>query len=80
MSTMLKTAPLGPARQALGSPSHWQETARRIVLLPLRLLILWQNRLRDRAVLQQMTEVQLKDIGISRADALGEAEKPFWRR
>jgi uncharacterized protein YjiS (DUF1127 family) len=30
-------------------------------------------------MLRQMTTGQLKDIGVSRADALQEAEKPFWR-
>jgi len=43
------------------------------------LLDLWQQRLRDRDMLRQMTTAQLKDIGVSRADALQESEKPFWR-
>jgi uncharacterized protein YjiS (DUF1127 family) len=43
------------------------------------LLFLWQQRLRDRDMLRQMTTAQLKDIGVSRADALQEAGKPFWR-
>jgi uncharacterized protein YjiS (DUF1127 family) len=30
--------------------------ARRVVLLPVRLLVLWQKRLQDREALQQMTE------------------------
>lgn len=44
------------------------------------LLYLWQRRLRDRDALLTMSTAQLKDIGLSRADALDEAEKPFWRR
>jgi len=43
------------------------------------LLYLWQQRLRDRDMLRNMSTTQLKDIGLSRADALNEAEKPFWR-
>ena len=43
------------------------------------LLYLWQQRLRDRDILRNMSTTQLKDIGLSRADALNEAEKPFWR-
>ena len=43
------------------------------------LLYLWQRRLRDRDTLRQMSTTQLKDIGLSRADALNEADKPFWR-
>jgi uncharacterized protein YjiS (DUF1127 family) len=42
-------------------------------------LDLWQRRLRDRDMLLNMSTSQLKDIGLSRADALNEAEKPFWR-
>lgn len=82
MSTILKTAPLGSAgssRQALGFPSHWRSAARRIVLLPVRLLILWQMRIRDREALRLMTPSQLKDIGIGQIEALQESEKPFWR-
>jgi uncharacterized protein YjiS (DUF1127 family) len=44
------------------------------------LLYLWQRRLRDRDMLLHMSTAQLKDIGLSRADALQEADKPFWRR
>lgn len=53
--------------------------AGRVVLGLADLLDLWQQRLRDRDTLRQMTTAQLKDIGVSRADALNEAEKPFWR-
>lgn len=42
-------------------------------------LDLWQRRLRDRDMLRQMSTAQLKDIGLSRAEALNEADKPFWR-
>ena len=42
-------------------------------------LDLWQRRLRDRDMLRAMSTAQLKDIGLSRADALNESEKPFWR-
>lgn len=33
----------------------------------------------QRKMLAQMSDHMLKDIGISRADALHEASKPFWR-
>jgi uncharacterized protein YjiS (DUF1127 family) len=82
MSTILKTAPLGSAglsRQALGSPNHWRHVARRIVLLQVRLLILWQKRIRDRETLSNMSPYQLKDIGIGQIESLQESEKPFWR-
>lgn len=53
-------------------------------ILTEQLLILWstiqraQRRQRQRRVLANMNEHQLKDIGLTRADALHEAQKPFW--
>jgi uncharacterized protein YjiS (DUF1127 family) len=43
------------------------------------LLLLWQDRMRQRHQLAQLSDEMLRDIGISRADALAEAEKPFWQ-
>jgi uncharacterized protein YjiS (DUF1127 family) len=40
---------------------------------------LWIERHRQRASLSELNDALLKDIGISRADAQGEADKPFWR-
>jgi uncharacterized protein YjiS (DUF1127 family) len=34
---------------------------------------------RQRKMLAEMTDTQLKDLGISRAEALQEAGKPFWK-
>jgi len=42
-------------------------------------LRLWRQRTRGRTQLGQLTEGQLRDIGLSRADAIVEANKPFWR-
>jgi uncharacterized protein YjiS (DUF1127 family) len=42
-------------------------------------LLLWINRHRQRNILREMDDHMLKDIGISRADALAESKKPFWR-
>jgi uncharacterized protein YjiS (DUF1127 family) len=39
----------------------------------------WRERIRTRRHLSMMSDYQLKDIGISRADAYGEVQKPFWR-
>ena len=41
--------------------------------------IAWLDRVRDRHHLAAMSDSMLKDIGVSRADAEHEAEKPFWR-
>ena len=43
------------------------------------LLLLWQERLSQRAALRSLSDHHLKDMGLSRADAEGEAGKPFWR-
>lgn len=39
----------------------------------------WLARYRQRKLLLQLDEHALKDIGISRADAVFEGEKPFWK-
>jgi len=45
----------------------------------LETLLIWQERAAQRWALQQLDDHLLKDIGVSRADALREASKPFWR-
>lgn len=42
-------------------------------------LLLWFERYQQRKQLAQLNEHLLKDIGISRSDALQEALKPFWK-
>jgi uncharacterized protein YjiS (DUF1127 family) len=39
----------------------------------------WQERRRTRRELARFTEWQLKDIGLSRGQAMAEIDKPFWR-
>jgi uncharacterized protein YjiS (DUF1127 family) len=39
----------------------------------------WHERARQRHALMQLSDHMLRDIGISRAEAVGEAGKPFWR-
>jgi uncharacterized protein YjiS (DUF1127 family) len=48
----------------------------------LRTLELWIDRSRQRKQLGELAELNdylLKDIGVSREEAMREAEKPFWR-
>lgn len=50
--------------------------------LPGRLLahlLRWQERAEQRRTLQQLDDHMLRDLGLSRADVAGEADKPFWR-
>lgn len=42
-------------------------------------LLVWEARLRQRRQLAEMDDHLLQDAGIARADALQEAQKPFWR-
>lgn len=39
----------------------------------------WQERRRQRRALEALPDHLLHDIGLSRADAGTEADKPFWR-
>ena len=44
------------------------------------LLLTWHERSRQRRQLQCLSDHMLRDIGLSRADVLAEATKPFWER
>jgi uncharacterized protein YjiS (DUF1127 family) len=39
----------------------------------------WRRRSEQRATLASMNDRMLKDVGISRGDAVREASKPFWQ-
>lgn len=55
--------PLRPEKQ-----QHFRELVRQ-----------WWRRRRTRTMLAQMDDYLLKDIGLTRADAQQEADRPFWR-
>ncbi|MFG3452094.1 MULTISPECIES: DUF1127 domain-containing protein [Pseudomonadaceae] len=57
------------------TPAFGLPPLRRII----RLLRLWQQRVRTRHQLAGLDDHQLADIGISRSERLAELEKPFWR-
>ncbi|MCK6451936.1 MAG: DUF1127 domain-containing protein [Alphaproteobacteria bacterium] len=40
----------------------------------------WMDRYRSRRALFGMTDAQLNDVGLTRADIHAEAGKPFWRQ
>jgi len=42
------------------------------------LLLAWQDRASARAHLAAMSDAELKDVGLSRADVMPEVVKPFW--
>ena len=43
------------------------------------MVMAWQDRVRERRALLGLGDLELRDIGISRAEADGESGKPFWR-
>jgi uncharacterized protein YjiS (DUF1127 family) len=43
------------------------------------LLCDWTERHRQRRALLSLSDTMLSDIGVSRADAMMEGEKPFWK-
>jgi uncharacterized protein YjiS (DUF1127 family) len=67
MKTLSQTAMAMPLRHS----SWWRQGA--------RLVALWRRRAQERRALAVMDERSLRDIGISRLDALYEANKPVWR-
>ncbi len=47
--------------------------------LVVAVLLTWHERARQRRQLRGLSDRMLSDIGITRAEAEAEAEKPFWR-
>ena len=43
------------------------------------LFALWRRRSYERQALAGLSDLMLRDIGVTRCDALNEASKPFWR-
>jgi Domain of unknown function (DUF1127) len=40
--------------------------------------LVWTDRARQRRQLAELSDHMLRDIGLTRADAWAEADKPFW--
>jgi uncharacterized protein YjiS (DUF1127 family) len=41
--------------------------------------LMWLERARQRRQLRELNDHMLRDIGLTRADAWAESDKPFWR-
>jgi len=52
---------------------------RRWIRRAVDVVLVWHQRARERRQLLELSDHMLRDIGISRSDAIGEAERPFWR-
>ncbi len=60
-----------------------QETAQTAAKTPVltvarRLIMIWSARRRSRIALSRLSPALLRDIGLDRAIAEGEAQRPFW--
>jgi uncharacterized protein YjiS (DUF1127 family) len=75
--------------EAAAGVAGWPEARRRnraftprapgAVLRLWRLVRLWYERDRQRNALAKLDDRMLRDIGITRVDAMRECRKPFWR-
>ena len=72
VSTIPTTAP------AL-APSAWLRTAVTLAQRALDTVLTWQEREMQRRQLMALDARLLTDMGVSRADAAAEYNKPFWR-
>lgn len=62
-----------------GSKSLWAiGKIRRLVVKILTMPVIWQERAEQRALLGELNERMLKDIGVTAAEAYRESRKPFW--
>ena len=59
--------------------SYWDAMGNETVRGMMGRLARWQERRRTRVQLMTLSERQLKDIGLTRGQAMAEWEKPFWR-
>ncbi len=73
---------LPPERIVSANSSCWSQVAAHPGQEPahswLERLRKWRRRRRSRALLVQLDDYLLKDIGITHAEAEREANKPFW--
>ena len=73
MTTPSMVLPAQPAVRECDRPASYLRRA-------ITLFYTWRQRLRDRRALALMDERSLRDLGLTRYDALHEARKPFWRK
>jgi uncharacterized protein YjiS (DUF1127 family) len=64
----------GPV-SALVARRDWMGRVQRAV----QLLLIWRERAQQRRQLERLNDHMLRDIGLTRADVLAEASKPFWQ-
>jgi uncharacterized protein YjiS (DUF1127 family) len=67
-----------PDRSAAGAAGQPAERLRSALSWVILTLMRWQELARQRRALAAMNDHMLKDLGLTRADALREAGRPFW--
>lgn len=74
------TLSTNPARQRPMLAGLGRRAARRagVWTRPWARLALWIRRARERRQLLEMSEIQRRDIGVTRLDICREVNKPFW--
>jgi uncharacterized protein YjiS (DUF1127 family) len=77
MSTLQDRLVAAPPRRA-GSLTDFQPAPRRLVIL-YSALREWRRRSRSRDLLAQLSDRELRDMGVTGADVARECGKPFWR-
>ncbi len=77
MSTDLRLVVTGRTHRGRRRRSFVQQLARQAERA-VTTLLRWQELARQRRALLRLDDSMLKDIGISRVDALREADRPFW--
>ena len=65
--------------QAAGRGKELGNGLRQIVMATILVLETWAERRRQRQTLAALPAALLRDVGITAAEAQGEAMKPFWR-
>lgn len=77
MTTYVSTAI--PTTAPALAPHAWLRTGFTLAQRALATLLMWQERERQRRQLMALDTRLLSDMGMSRADAVAEYDKPFWR-
>jgi uncharacterized protein YjiS (DUF1127 family) len=63
----------------ISQQARWHAHESRRLAALLDLIRTWRRRAYERQMLAGMNDQLLRDIGITRCDAMNEASKPFWR-
>ena len=69
---------VGRYSPATGTQSSASETLQKFPGWLARRIKLWVSVSRERRMLQNLDDHMLRDIGVSRADAVREGERAFW--